>query len=308
MKVLRVRWNTSAMWKQRSAKCCWPIPPYEQRSAMTSFIGSEYSSIPSMSRSERARMAEETVRIIRAGEYTSAEGRAVSIASAVAKCVAETRLLSAEETERLRALGPQRGALTGPAVVEVTSEPTIMAILRLRSLDHLGVLNFASARNPGGGFLGGSQAQEESLARSSALYESLLSVPEYYERHRRMRSLLYSDAMIVSPACPVIRDDDGTLLNEPVAVTFITSPAPNAGAIAENQPEDLPQAGCRNLILGAWGCGVFRNEPSTVAAVFARQLARGGRWAQQFERVAFAVLDRSSTQENYRAFERAYNR
>ena len=279
-----------------------------------------------MSRIERARMAEDTVRLVRAGEYTTAQGHAVSIRSAVAKCLAQTKLLGAEETEHLRELGPEGQPLPRPVAVEITNEPTIQAILRLRGLTHVGVLNFASARNPGGGFLGGSEAQEESLARSSALYESLSTLPQYYESHRREHSLLYSDAMIVSPECPVIRDEHGALLDEPVTVTFITSPAPNAGAIAATQPENVMRVrptlerraeqvlavaakeGCTAVILGAWGCGVFRNEPSTVASAFARQLGPGGRWEQHFERVVFAVLDRSSAQLNYRAFQQAFNR
>src|SRR5262249_38608560 len=143
-------------------------------------------------------------------------------------------------------------------------------------------LNFASAKDPGGGFLNGSQAQEESLARSSALYASLLRGWEFYDRHRASPSCLYLDAMIVSPGCPVFRDDDGTLLEEPQLVTIITSPALNAGAAADNRPEELPRIpevfrrrseyglalaasqGANRLVLGAWGCGVFRNDPAVV--------------------------------------------
>ena len=153
-------------------------------------------------------------------------------------------------------------------------------------------MNFASAKNPGGGFLNGSQAQEESLARSSAMHASLLRAWEFYERHRVLPSLLYSDAMTLSPNCPIIRDDDGALLEEPRLATFITSPAPNAGAIANNRPQELPlipdvlrrrsefvlalaaSQGYKCLVLGAWGCGVFRNDPRVVAAAFAEHLRR----------------------------------
>ena len=182
-------------------------------------------------------------------------------------------------------------------------------------------LNFASAKNPGGGFLNGSQAQEESLARSSALYASLQQAPEYYRRHRADPSALYSDAMILSPACPVFRDDDGNLLPEPLPVTFITSAAPNAGAVARNAPGELVMIpdtlrrraelvlalaadhGAPTLVLGAWGCGVFRNDPDMVAEVFAELLGRG--WATRFRRVVFSVLDTSADQATFAAFERA---
>ena len=68
----------------------------------------------------------------------------------------------------------------------------------------LACLNFASAKNPGGGFLSGSQAQEESLARASGLYATLQTQPEYYDYHRQGSSSLYSDHMIFSPGVPVM--------------------------------------------------------------------------------------------------------
>ncbi|MFN8419489.1 MAG: TIGR02452 family protein [Anaerolineae bacterium] len=141
------------------------------------------------------------------------------------------------------------------------------------------MLNFASAKHPGGGFLGGAKAQEESLARSSGLYPSLLKCPAYYQHNRRRSNALYSDWMIYSPACPIWRRDDGSWLEMPYTVDFITSPAPNAGAVRVNSPADIPQIAptlvdrsakvlalaarwrCEALILGAWGCGVFRSDP-----------------------------------------------
>ncbi len=87
----------------------------------------------------------------------------------------------------------------------------------------IGILNFASAKNPGGGFLGGSQAQEESLARSIALYASLQSEFQFYEEHREMVILLYSHSMIFSPNCPVFRDDQGVLLSKPMLASLLVA-------------------------------------------------------------------------------------
>ena len=83
------------------------------------------------------------------------------------------------------------------------------------------VLNFASAKNPGGGFLGGSQAQEESLARSSALYGSLMTAWDYYEINRKSPNALYTDHIIYSPDVVVFRNDAGDLLDDPWTVSFI---------------------------------------------------------------------------------------
>lgn len=173
------------------------------------------------------------------------------------------------------------------------------------------MLNFASARNPGGGFLGGSQAQEESLARSSALYASLTceAAQPYYAHHRGERSALYSDRMILSPECPVLRSDDGELLDKPYRVDILTSAAPNAGALTAHRSPDIERvpsvlatraskvlalaahSGCEHLVLGAWGCGVFANDPRMVAQVFATLLTEDGPYRGRFATVSFSVRD-----------------
>ena len=276
-----------------------------------------------MSRAGRLKLAQETVEIVERGSYVAVDGRPVEIAADVQRCLEATRYFPPEAMPGIR---DRVLAEEGPGwetSTEVANETTLAGLTRLRNAGamSLAALNFASARSPGGGFLGGSQAQEESLARSSALYASLLRAPEFYERHRASSSMLYSDAMILSPDCPVLRDDSGALLDEPYAATFITSPAPNAGAAAANRPEEVPEIpavflrrseyvlalaaahGYRNLLLGAWGCGVFRNDPAVVAGAFGRHLR--GRWAGRFERVWFSVLDTSSDPTTFRAFESA---
>src|SRR5262245_26870363 len=246
-------------------------------------------------------LAKQTVEIAGRGTYTSAGGRHVDIASAVRNCLAATRLFSPSEVKRLRSEVLANSAGGFASACEVVNETTLSGITRLLADGSAPVaaLNFASAKNPGGGFLNGSRAQEESLARSSALYASLLRAPEYYDLHRAAPSSLYSDAMILSPDCPVFRDDDGALLEQPLLATFITSAAPNAGAAEKNRPEELahiPEVfrrrseyvlglaasrGYKGLMLGAWGCGVFRNAPNVVASAFAAHL-RHGVWAGRF--------------------------
>ena len=60
-----------------------------------------------------------------------------------------------------------------------------------------------------------------------------------------------------------------------------------------------------NLVLGAWGCGVFQNDPRAVARLFQEHLT-GPRWDGIFERVCFAVYDRSKTQAVRAAFEETF--
>ncbi len=277
-----------------------------------------------MKRTERAAIAKQTVEITECGEYRSASGETVDIREHVRTCLNGTQLLSPDELAGILHQVQASPAIGEATSLELVNETTLAGIKRLLSANASSVaaLNFASAKNPGGGFLGGSQAQEESLARSSALYASLMTAWDYYEQHRSSPSLLYSDAMILSPQCPVFRDDDGALLDKPQLVTFITSAAPNAGAAADNRPEELaliPETfrrrsefvfalaaahGYRNLVLGAWGCGVFRNDPRLVATTFVDHL-RSPAWRGRFERVLFSVLDSSPEQATYKAFEDA---
>ena len=277
-----------------------------------------------MKRSNRMELAKQTVDIVERGSYVSASGRTVDIAATVSKCRTGTQLYRPEALKRIRREVLAHPANAATTTFEVVNETTLAGIARLVSSGkgNVAALNFASAKNPGGGFLNGSQAQEESLARSSALHASLLCAWEFYERHRASPSLLYSDAMILSPGCPIFRDDSGTLLEEPHPATFITSAAPNAGAAATNRPQELAKIpevfdrrceyvlalaasqGYKNLVLGAWGCGVFRNDPEIVAKGFAAHL-RGGSWFGRFDHVVFSVLDSSASQDTFSPFQRA---
>jgi uncharacterized protein (TIGR02452 family) len=266
-----------------------------------------------MNRDQRADIAKETLTILDEGSYTLPSGKRVEIAPALAASIDGTRLYRPDDLPARSDDTRGEGATT--CRMELTRETTLDAARRLRAEyaqpDPL-CLNFASAKNPGGGFLSGSQAQEESLARSSGLYASLTHDMTMYEHNRSLGTLLYSDHMIYSPNVPVFRDDDGALLEEPYTASFITAPAVNAGAIARNEPERLgliPSTmrkrlnrvleaarlnGHSALVLGAWGCGVFGNDPTLIARLYRDALGPGGAFASSFERVVFAVYDRSA--------------
>lgn len=152
----------------------------------------------------------------------------------------------------------------------------------------------------------------------------MLRAREFYDHHRAHRDAFYSDRVIHSPAVPVFRDDRGRLLDEPYTVGFLTAAAPNAGVVLRTTPErvaELPRAlgtraervletavagGYRRLVLGAWGCGVFQNDPDQVAGAFRALLGDGGRFSGSFEHVVFGVLDRTRGAVVRGAFERAF--
>jgi uncharacterized protein (TIGR02452 family) len=264
----------------------------------------------------------ETLTIFDAGGYRTAAGGWVDLRAAIAAAVAGTRLYT---PAALAALvdGPGRSRAEAAPTVEVTAETTSAAARRLAATGPVCALNFASAKNPGGGFLGSARAQEEDLCRGSALYPTLLAQPGYYDANRATASMLYTDHLIYSPAVPFFRDDDGALLPTAFRADVITSPAPNAGEALRREPGAGPAitatltrraatilavaeaAGARRLILGAWGCGVFRNAPAEVAAIFARHLA-APRFAGAFTHVTFAIYDRSAGQTTLAAFRAAF--
>ena len=59
------------------------------------------------------------------------------------------------------------------------------------------------------------------------------------------------------------------------------------------------------LILGAWGCGVFRNEPKDVAQLFKKIIAE--KYAGAFKKIVFAVFDNSEKKSNFKQFEETLN-
>ncbi len=274
-----------------------------------------------MNRNHRIRLAEQTLELLERGNYQTRTGATVDLNSMMQPALAGTTF---HETPMSGSTLVRVGGSTG---IEVTTESTVEAIVRLHRVGsgHLAALNFASAKNPGGGFLGGAQAQEESLARSSGLYPCLLRQPQFYERHRNSRCLLYQHTAIFSPGVPFFVDDNGELLDEPAIASVITSPAPNAGALANNEPAKLPLVPetlrrraefvlqlavakqVDTLILGAWGCGVFRNDPSLVADAFARLLLGNGSFATAFTKVVFAIFDKSPNSAVLKAFNTRLN-
>ncbi|MDA5282485.1 TIGR02452 family protein [Streptomyces sp. Isolate_45] len=265
-------------------------------------------------------IARENALIVAAGAYRTRSGRQVSLAAAVAEAKAGTTIYGPNRVI------PDEERVGGEArtVIEVTGESSTVAARRLATAGApttpVAVLSFASARNPGGGYVRGAKAQEEALCRASALYETLLEAREYYEVHRATESTFYTDRVIHSPGVPVFRDDRGELLETPFLAGFLTSPAPNAGTIRRQEPQraaEIPAAlarraelvlevaalhGYRRLVLGAWGCGVFRNDPAQVAEAFRAPLA--GRFTGTFEHVVFGVLDRDPAPRE--AFARAF--
>jgi uncharacterized protein (TIGR02452 family) len=170
-------------------------------------------------------------------------------------------------------------------------------------------LNFAAAKNVGGGFIAGASAQEEDLCRCSGLYACLKSKPLFYNANILCEDTLYTDGVLYSPKVPFIRDEHLLFLEAPFELSIITAPAPNLTAMKApktwQEEEELSSTlmdtlanratkvlqiaevnGHKNIILGAWGCGAFGNDVNQVTAAFEMALDK-----VPFEHVCFAVYD-----------------
>ncbi|MCB1176374.1 MAG: TIGR02452 family protein [Leptospiraceae bacterium] len=211
--------------------------------------------------------------------------------------------------------------------LEITDENTIDAAKRIKNetKEKVIALNFASATNPGGGYLNGARAQEEFLCRQTTLYPTLLTQRDFYEFHRNKRSFLYSDKMIYSPNITVFRDSEFNLLVEPFNFSIISAAAPSLIGISPGDTNSFYQAEktmsmrifklletirklkYENIILGAWGCGAFKNNPYTIARLFKKHLYQNPDFQKSFSKVVFAIVDSKSEKNKFIFKEVFYN-
>lgn len=270
-----------------------------------------------VSRAHKVEIAKQSLAACDAGFYTNPNCERVEIAAPLEGAKAGTKLYE----RGVDAFNPP--ITTRTTKIAVTSETTIEALVRLAKRSaQLACLNFASAKRPGGGFLHGAQAQEESLARASGLYPCLQRHPEYYARNKDFRSPLYLDIVLYSPRVPFFRDDNGGWFDLPVLASVITAAAPNVSALKEQNKFDAEDVELAlrtrselvlavaahhrvdRLVLGAWGAGVFGNDPVLVAKIFKDLLT--STFAGAFDEVVFAVLGTRETSANHRAFAEAF--
>lgn len=154
----------------------------------------------------------------------------------------------------------------------------------------IGVLNFANPHNPGGGVANGAMAQEECLCRSSNLYPCLLvpeAIDEYYSYNKKITNNFFSDRVIYTDNVTVFKTDDTVPVLMPEMewfnVSILTCAAPyiakrkhtNKAALKElfkKRIRNIFEVALENhiqiLVLGAFGCGAFKNPPEIVASAF----------------------------------------
>ena len=223
--------------------------------------------------------------------------------------------------------------------ITVTRHRSFEAAMKLHKenpIARIAVMNFASAIHPGGGVQSGSGAQEECLCRCSTLYplldrESLRK--SFYQRHYNLHSSKATDTLIYTEGVVVCKTDTGYPERMPpedwFMVDVMTVAAPDLRRKSNPYAELLDNGAVMNdaelfgyhvrraihmltvaaskgadiLVLGAFGCGAFQNNPEVVAKAYQTALLL---FPKVFQKVEFAVFCKPEDPTNYDAFQRTF--
>lgn len=248
-----------------------------------------------ISRHQAAALSKSALETIAFGSYSNAAGQTRDLSAAVATAVAKKRSLSPDAS--LPKASPARFRETS---VQVVNETTLAASWRLaKERRRVLALSFANGIHPGGGFVKGNRGQESVLCRSSALYATLEGDP-MYAAHAARPEPDSTDWAILSPDVPIFRADEGSPLEEPWLLGILTCAAPYTPKLGRDRAGDLMESRIRRvlaiarafdyeaLVLGAWGCGTYDNDPARIAAIFRTALEEQ---AGAFRQVVFAIAD-----------------
>lgn len=187
----------------------------------------------------------------------------------------------------------------------ITDEDIVSCSFRLVEIeDHPNpvILNFASALRTGGGWVGFYVAQEESICRASGLYPSLKVNHQFYDNNHKNKKF-YTNDLIYSPNVPFFKDN---FLDKMFEISVITSAAvkiddkyhedlrylEEASRTMRNRIQKILTCAIYNnhktIALGAFGCGVFRNNPVAIAQIFKDLLIDEG-FANYFDYIVFPI-------------------
>ena len=273
-----------------------------------------------MRREENINIFQDTLRIFQENECLI---KATKVAQENQQVIPETEILDDARTI----------LYDNPATVIVSKKRSFEAASAYKD-QKVCVHNFASASNPGGGVKNGANAQEECLCRCSNLY-LCLKMPklwdDFYLPHRTARNPLHNDDIIYTPGVRIIKSDTATpkLLPESqwFNVDIITCAAPNLRERPGNSynPGDgsvpvkitdkallqLHEKRLRKIldvayikgneivILGAFGCGAFSNNPYVVATA-AKNVIED--YFYKFKIIEFAIYCNPRDDSNYKTF------
>lgn len=273
---------------------------------------------------KRVRILRETMKAAEDGFYL-VEEREVKLPVSFRE-IRETKLYSAEQIAQL----PKQDVSGGePSKITLRNQDTLEAAFELHQRRKetekpVLVLNFAHPHRPGGGIRSKPGTQEEHLCVKTTLLCSLETEEAwpFYQTNLDCGTMAQTDTVLYSPNTVVIRNPDLSLREDPFPIAVMTVSAPIASRM---EPEELPdlenilrnriysmirtavEEGYTRLVLGAWGCGNFGNDPDLVAKIF-QQMIMGCNdsddtcFANFFEEIVMAVFDGSVEQRRYQSF------
>lgn len=273
-----------------------------------------------MRREENIDIFQDTLRIFQENECLI---KATKVAQENQQVIPETEILDDTRTT----------LYDNPATVIVSKKRSFEAASAYKD-QKVCVHNFASASNPGGGVKNGANAQEECLCRCSNLY-LCLKMPklwdDFYLPHRTARNPLHNDDIIYTPGVRIIKSDTATPKLLPKSQWFdvdvITCAAPNLRErpgnsynsgdgsvpvkITDKELLQLHEKRLRKIldvayikgneivILGAFGCGAFSNNPYVVATA-AKNVIKD--YLYKFKIIEFAIYCNPRDDSNYKSF------
>lgn len=221
--------------------------------------------------------------------------------------------------------------------IEVVNADCMYEGIRLLNLGYNpAILNMASRHNPGGGVTTGAGAQEETIFRRTNIFRSLYQFAPYAEQYNVKQSKLQypmdkNFGGIYSPKVTIFREDERNgykLINHPKKLAFISVAGVNRPSLNRNgMIEDFVVEQIKNkmrtilriglihshdaLVLGALGCGAFRNPPKHIACLF-DEVIKEKEFANKYKYIVFAILEdhnsykRHNLEGNYLPFKQKF--
>ncbi len=223
--------------------------------------------------------------------------------------------------------------------IKVLNEDCLHTAERLvRSGYNPAVLNMASRSTPGGGVINGAGAQEETIFRRTDLFRSLYQFASFghmygVEVSNRQYPLDRNYGGIYSSNVTVFREDEKhgyALMEKPFRTSFISVAGMNRPALDSNgMIQSYLIEGVRNkirtilriglekghdsLVLGALGCGAFRNPPRHIARLF-HEVLEEKEFGNKFRLIVFSILEDHNSRRahnpegNYKPFHDEFKR
>ena len=192
----------------------------------------------------------------------------------ISQCIKETRIYSGVSKREYKDISDKNIKMS---LVKIDS---VSALFNCAETGKIAVLNFASYKHPGGGFIKGSRAQEEALCQESFLYNVLkeFECNYYIENRNSLNGGLYRNRALYSPNVRFIRNGETKICD------VISCAAPNFSVARNSVSRDTNNQALAErvrfiletikteevdvFIAGAFGCGVFQQDPRVLAQCF----------------------------------------